>query len=140
MNTYYYSTDEIKNATSIVRKISRTNGPELDTMIYKYICNQFPDYKDQINLSNKHGELILRLFCLTWNLEWQKGNQTYIISGCNLPKRYSVVKITESELLKCTGQYYTLTCAQSLRFLAARSNPSLFDRSPEISQSYHWER
>lgn len=124
MNTNHYSVTDLEIVTSIVSGMSRSTGPELNLIIHEYANNHLAD--DQ-NLTISQVELILRVFCLAWNLELDKIAKTYFIAGHNLPKRYSVVHITESELLECSDKFDS-AWLPSIRLLAARSNPNLFDR------------
>lgn len=124
MNTNYYSVTDVEIVSSIVSGMSRSTGPELGLMIHEYTNNHLAD--DQ-NLTINQADLILRVFCLAWNLELDKIGETYFITGHNLPKRYSIVRITESELLECSNKFDS-AWLPSIRLLAARSNPNLFDR------------
>lgn len=124
MDTNYYSVIEVEIVTSIVSGMSRSTGPELGLMIHTYVDNHLDDSRD---LTICKVDFILRIFCLTWNLNLDKVGETYFIAGLNLPKQYSVVRITESELLECSNKF-DLAWSPSIRLLAACSNPNLFDQ------------
>lgn len=118
-----YSVETILAVNEHIKFMSRSVGPELGYIIHTW----FQDHADQtVAPSNDDLELILALYCSSWNLSLDKVEQTYILSNPELPRDYRV-KLTEKNLSDFS-QNKMIIKEDAIRLISVLSNRELFDQ------------
>lgn len=118
-----YSIETISAVNEHVKFMSKSVGPELIYIIHTW----FFDCPDQtITPSETDAELLLALYCSTWNLTLDKTGQVYFLSNHKLPRDYRV-KLTDDDLAKWRQNIPTGK-EDAVRLVSALSNRELFDQ------------
>jgi hypothetical protein len=103
--------------------MSKSVGPELNYIIHTW----FTDCPVQtVTPSESNAELILALYCSTWNLGLDKTGQEYFLSNHKLPKDYRV-KLTNEDLSAFISNIPTGK-EVAVRLISVLSNRELFDQ------------